>query len=663
PLLPLMAALILGSDAASDQTPPAPVATDWSNGTNAIRYAHPLNLKDHFTMSGRAVNLILEWEVDAAGVFQVQHRLQFPMLRTIPDQTHSAWEICANGNEVPAAICDGKPLDPGQVTELGIYGVFEAISRHREGTLSLRRVIFPALNQAAELEVVAIENNDTTPHLITVPTYAADISGDGVFGHYLVEIRQPGTGPTRLVPGETLTYTISRAGRRADDPPYYGDGEAELAARLAMTQEIFRDLVLETPDPVINTMFAFAKFHTTESIFATRGGLMHAPGGYARYLAAIWANDEAEYTNPLCPFIGNPAGNLAAMNSFRMFAAYCNPEYRPIPSSIIAEGRATWHGAGDRGDMAMIAHGAARFALASGREDWGRELLPLVRWSLEYCRRHLTPDGVVASDADELERRLPAGKANLCTSSLYYDALLRGADLCDALGETAAVGRAYRRAAGELRRAINHYFAAEVEGFATYRYYDGNTVLRSWIGIPLVFGIDERAQGTVDALLSDRLWFGDGLLSASGTNVYWDRSALYAFRGMFFCRYADRAYPYLANYSRSRLLGKHVPYPVEAYPEGHGSQLAAESALYCRIFTEGMFGIVPRSFTSFTVKPALPTTWNEAKLRRIKAFGRTFDLTVHRTPDGYRITVTDTAGKVLQEATGPDGKEIMIAFH
>ena len=96
-----------------------------------------------------------------------------------------------------------------------------------------------------------------------------------------------------------------------------------------------------------------------------------------------------------------------------------NAEYRPIPSSIIAEGDDIWNGAGDRGDAAMIAYGAARYALARGERNEAEELWPLVEWCLEYCRRKLTPEGVVASDTDELEGRFPAGKANLCTSTLY----------------------------------------------------------------------------------------------------------------------------------------------------------------------------------------------------------------------------------------------------
>lgn len=57
----------------------------------------------------------------------------------------------------------------------------------------------------------------------------------------------------------------------------------------------------------------------------------------------------------------------------------------------------------------------------------------LIEWCLEYCHRQLNADGVVKSDSDELENRFPAGKANLCTSSLYYDALVSAAYLGKAL--------------------------------------------------------------------------------------------------------------------------------------------------------------------------------------------------------------------------------------
>ena len=82
-----------------------------------------------------------------------------------------------------------------------------------------------------------------------------------------------------------------------------------------------------------------------------------------------------------------------------------NPEYEKIPSSIIAEGIDVWGGAGDRGDAAMVAYGASRYALARGDKAEAEELWPLIEWCLEYCHRNLNDKGVVASDSDELEGR------------------------------------------------------------------------------------------------------------------------------------------------------------------------------------------------------------------------------------------------------------------
>lgn len=46
--------------------------------------------------------------------------------------------------------------------------------------------------------------------------------------------------------------------------------------------------------------------------------------------------------NPFFPFLGYKIGNEAAINSYRHFARFMNPEYNPIPSSIIAEGKDIW---------------------------------------------------------------------------------------------------------------------------------------------------------------------------------------------------------------------------------------------------------------------------------------------------------------------------------
>jgi cellobiose phosphorylase len=101
-------------------------------------------------------------------------------------------------------------------------------------------------------------------------------------------------------------------------------------------------------------------------------------------------------------------------------------------------------------------------------------------------------------------------------------------------------------------------------------------------------------------------------------------------RGVFAAGETEKALTFLRYYSRRRLLGEHVPYSVEAYPEGNQRHLSAESGLYCRIYTEGMFGMRPTSFNSFNCTPRLPKEWDQMALRNIHCFGNVFDLEIKR---------------------------------
>jgi hypothetical protein len=294
----------------------------------------------------------------------------------------------------------------------------------------------------------------------------------------------------------------------------------------------------------------------------------------------------------------------------------------------------------------MIAYGASRFALANGDKAVAQELWPLIEWCLEYCKRKLSPAVVVMSDTDELEGRFPAGDANLCTSSLYYDALLSAAMLSKEIGKPASVAKNYNKQAKVLRANIEKHFGAEVGGYHTYRYYEGNTLLRSWICIPLTVGIYDRAEGTIAALLSDKLLTNNGVLTEEGSTTYWDRSTLYALRGIYAAGYADFMTKELSYYSNRRLLGDHVPYPIEAWPEGRQRHLSAESGLYCRIITEGMFGIRPTGMRSFELKPEIPSDWEYANLKNIRAFGGNFDVDVKRIAGGkLQVIVSEDGGR------------------
>ncbi len=229
------------------------------------------------------------------------------------------------------------------------------------------------------------------------------------------------------------------------------------------------------------------------------------------------------------------------------------------------------------------------------------------------------------------------------------------------LGKPADQLKLYEQQAQEIRNNIEKYFGATVEGFKTYRYYKGNDTLRAWITTPLTVDIFERKEGTVAALFSPRLWTEDGLASLAGNKTFWDRSTLFAMRGVFAAGETEKAITFLKYYSKRRLLGEHVPYPVEAYPEGNQRHLSAESGLYCRIFTEGMFGIRPTGFNSFNCTPRLPKSWNNMALRNIHSFGNVFDIEITRA-GGDQLTITIKNGAQQKKYTIKEGATHLISL-
>ena len=610
---------------------------------------------DHIEMAGKQIAVVLRYGVDKTGAFELNKSMIWPMLRTIPNNTHGSLMRRFDWNPLDAMTINGRSIEE-QVRTITLNGTMEVISDitlGKKNSLSLKRTYLPSTESPSLIEMYEFTNTGTSEVSLEIPTGINTLSTNTkqcVEGSYSIKLLTHGTErAVTLLPGKSYTFSASISGYKPSEKEAVIDANQELLKRQALVSEWMSNLILETPDPILDKMFAFSKIRSCESIYATKGGPMHGPGGES-YYAAIWANDQAEYINPYFPFIGYDYGNASAVNSFKHFARYMNNEWEPIPSSIIAEGESYWNGAGDRGDAAMIAYGAARYALASGNKEEARQLWPLIEWCLEFNHKKLNEAGVVTSDADELEGRFPAGKANLCTSSLYYDALLSAAYLAEYLGKGSAVIKKYRQQASDLEKAIDSYFAATVEGFDTYAYYEGNDILRAWICIPLTVGINKRATGTIDALFSPRLWSENGLLTQAGSQTFWDRSTLYALRGAFMAGEIEKAMKFMKHYSGTRLLGNHVPYPVEAWPEGGQRHLSAESGLYGRIITEGIFGIRPTGLHSFTLTPRLPQEWGYMYLRKIKAFDSDFDIEVIRKPNNkLQVTVKKEGNTILNK--------------
>ncbi len=627
---------------------------------------------DNIEMSGKRVSAIVSYNIDKEKQLSVSRQVFFPQLRTFiktndPDWKHYRAYLSHTFSDdiLPTLILKEKIYTPGAVRNVRINGTL-VIEHEPEQGVALVRTFFPSTDQRLFVEQWELINTtDSTVHFVGRNTQNTRYLR-GVKGEYEINGTSNLTEDIRIAGGESYLFSVYVSARMNDEPKLTIHKDEYYQQRINFLNKMKSSLQLVTPDSTLNTLFEFSKIRASESIFESKLGMVHSPGG-GRYYVGFWANDQAEYVNPFFPYLGYDLGNRAAMNMYNLYTKEINPEYQNIRYSFEMEGDAPISTL-DRGDAAMIAYGAAQFALASGDKEGARKLWPLIEWCLEYNRRNLNENGVVVSESDEMEGRIETGNANLSTSSLYYGALNLAVDLGLSLGKSNSKIREYKKAAVKLRKNIESYFGETIDGLETYKYYKEHENLRHWICLPLVVQIFDRKEGTIESLF-EKLWTDNGVHVEKNeknleiSKVFWDRGTLYALRGTFLAGATDQSLKKLKEFSEKRLLGDRVPYVVEAFPEGNMAHLSAESGLYCRVFTEGMFGIVPIGLKSFRLTPRLPSTWDKMELNHIKAFKADFHIKVLREGKKIRVRVVGNDGHVFKNFLIQEGDSLEVSLN
>ena len=523
-------------------------------------------------MSGECVSGIVGYGVEN-GRLILTRDIIFPKFRIQPNNTHGSY--CIRGIKSP----DFLGVEIFDKAQLG--GILTLYS-HTDNA-SIKRSFYPSTTLSCFYEDIEITVKTVAIKLVYEEIKRLE-TALGCEGYIYVD-RVADQKPVVVKKGSTFRVIFTyRAYFANQEPPFETNA---LEKRMSRIEELINQCDLTTGDDVIDTEFAFAKIRAGESLFRTKKGLVHCPGGYS-YYAAVWCNDQLEYAAPWFAFTGDEKAMEASENAFRWYEPYMNDEYRRIPSSIIAEGFDYWEGAGDRGDAAMYLFGLSRYLLTTGKApDAGQE--KALEWCVEYIKHKTMDDGAVYSDSDELEGRISSG-VNLSTTSLAFGGLELVALLWKKYGKDSL-----RQKATELRerigKAFEEHFGAELKGYKTYAYHTGCKDIRAWNCLPIYMGVFDRVEDTL-ASIEDILWNDYSCRTTEGEKTIWDRSALYFIASLFRAGINEKAFSMLKGYSERRLLGERVPYPVEAFPEGNMKHLSAESALYCRVITDGLFNIV-----------------------------------------------------------------------
>lgn len=598
-------------------------------------------------MQGRKV--VMQVEVNnARGVIPKTRFFNVPEGRV--DNGRAIFE--ENRDLIPEILIDGKPLKPALPAKVSFDGML-TLTYPEIGGVVATRTLYPSMSKALVLDEWRLRNTSRKKIQVSVkPARTEKREGEKV----VMAWQSRAVKATTVTPGGGIMFHTSIHARLTDEPDLAPDVVTEHAARRALADAAWKGPGrLETPDLDLDVAYALQKFHVLETpIESSKGVITH--NGSLTYSPGIWANDPVEYSSPLFPFFGDPQLNQASMQMYRIWLDHCREHgIDPFPGSF--EHAALKLTQRWRGDDAMVLYGLAKFLLFQGDRAAAEEMWPLIEFSAESAKRNTRPDGIVASKTDEMEGRYPTGDANLSTSSLAYGGYRLAASLGRSLGKPQAAE--FDQRADKLRKAIESFFGAEVEGFHTYRYFKENTVLRGWILLPLAMGITERQDATLDAMVSDKLWpnrmqGGDILAASDRRETEWGRETYYALRVLFKAGRTEQALDLTRRVVKAQIFGARGPYPDE-----DAIDMLCPGSLYPRVFTEGMFGIVPTGLDSFECTPWLPKDWPRMALRDVRAFGKAWDLVVEREGDLQKVTVS-SQGRTVLSKTGPAGKTFQV---
>ena len=582
--------------------------------------SHSYPHEDNIEMSGKKVSAIIYYKINENKEVIINREIIYPQLRTNEPESkkYRAYRKLTYSSEIePAIRLNGLNLKFEKTDSVKINGKLIFYHTPVEGIL-LKRTLLPSMNERLFVENWELTNIGDNAKKLEIDETNLTSEITGYKGNYKNHVYNDAMRQVNLKPGSSYDFTLYFSAAIDNEPINGFRYDQVKAERDAFLKIIKENLVLETSNPVLDQLFYFSKIRASESIFESKMGLVHSPGG-ENYYIGIWANDQLEYSGPFFPFLGYDTGIEAAKNAYLMFMKNMPDDFAPISSSFEIDGDLPCCGR-DRGDAAMIAYGASQFLLRYADKDFAKKLWSLIKWSIDYCNKMLNAEGVVLSTTDEMEGRISTGEANLSTSSLYYGGLKNASFLAKELGYD-SLSKLYLDRSIELSKNIEKYFGYEIEGLKTYRYFKGNTHLRHWICLPLVMDINTRAEATSVALL-DKLWTPNGILvelnpDSKESPVFWDRATLYALRGTFKAGFFDKSFDKLIDFSTKRLLGDHVPYAVEAFPENNMKHLSAESALYCRLIIEGILSFEQTSFNTFSIKPQLSEKLSRLSIKEL----------------------------------------------
>ena len=236
---------------------------------------------DFIEQGGRRAGQKVWYSIHADGTLELQRDVVWPSLRVFPNNTLGSLIKHYAAEAEPKISVNGTPLGPIKVSEVRLDGTLTFVGK--AGPLGVTRETFPSVEDYTAIDRWTLTNAGEKAVTVAVAPLALSAEKIGPYGKNLMSVSCGGLAKVELKPGAATDFFIVFAGRQADHPEVkYGEdvtyGGVEDVLRRMFIIDLNESLRLETPDPVLDRAFTFAKWRVAEAMNDTRGGLMLAPG-------------------------------------------------------------------------------------------------------------------------------------------------------------------------------------------------------------------------------------------------------------------------------------------------------------------------------------------------------------------------------------------------
>ena len=145
---------------------------------------------DHIEMSGLRMSVVFRYGVAPDGSFRLNRNVIWPMLRTVPNNTHASLMRRFAWDPVSQIAVDGRNLEREQVRRIRLDGSLTVESDWRcgrDGRFALRRTLFPSVDAPACCERYELTNRGERAAWVEIPAARATLrtaAERGVAGSY-----------------------------------------------------------------------------------------------------------------------------------------------------------------------------------------------------------------------------------------------------------------------------------------------------------------------------------------------------------------------------------------------------------------------------------------------------------------------------------------------